>query len=302
MEVIKRDYENAIDMILSSKSDDDSELFQQWKNRFVDVDVENREAAEKAAAQKLLPTLKRFMHTESAVVRALIQKPLDYKGAFNAITKTMRMMFMHAFQSFLWNKVASFRIQELGPNVVKGDLVVLVSSEDGADTDVAVSRSGLPSVHIVTEEDVRDNTYTLEDLVLPLIGAKTVDPSNACGAQFDSILEQNKLKREMILSVTDRDYNCAGDYRKLICRPTDIDFELLQYKEELAPLIETDLMKIQGTAAKHAPGGSLNAIHVGFSLPSSSYATMFLRELMKRPTSMAYQSALQLGGGSTAGL
>jgi tRNA(Glu) U13 pseudouridine synthase TruD len=40
----------------------------------------------------------------------------------------------------------------------------------------------------------------------------------------------------------------------------------------------------------------LLAMVVGFSLPSSSYATIFLRELMKRPTSSEYQRELKLGG------
>jgi hypothetical protein len=35
---------------------------------------------------------------------------------------------------------------------------------------------------------------------------------------------------------------------------------------------------------------------VGFTLPPSSYATIALRELMKKPTSADYQKRLQLSG------
>jgi tRNA(Glu) U13 pseudouridine synthase TruD len=40
---------------------------------------------------------------------------------------------------------------------------------------------------------------------------------------------------------------------------------------------------------------TLHAIRVGFTLPASSYATIALRELMKRPTSSDYQSEQKLG-------
>ena len=38
---------------------------------------------------------------------------------------------------------------------------------------------------------------------------------------------------------------------------------------------------------------------IGFTLPASSYATIALRELMRRPTSSEYQSTLRLEGNCT---
>jgi tRNA(Glu) U13 pseudouridine synthase TruD len=43
----------------------------------------------------------------------------------------------------------------------------------------------------------------------------------------------------------------------------------------------------------------LLAMVVGFTLPSSSHATIARRELMKRPTSSEYQRELKLGGDKT---
>jgi tRNA(Glu) U13 pseudouridine synthase TruD len=58
--------------------------------------------------------------------------------------------------------------------------------------------------------------------------------------------------------------------------------------------------KIDGTSTNNKEEDTNNidpliAMRIGFTLPSSSYATMFLRELMKRPTSSEYQSQLTFG-------
>ena len=139
--------------------------------------------------------------------------------------------------------------------------------------------------------------------MLPLIGPNTRDPENECGPMFDRLLKENGLTRSMIDNLKDRSFVCNGQYRKLLCRPTDVDYEVLEYSDELQPLLQNDLMKLDGhqverLVEKAKPGEKrLQAMVVGFSLPSSSYATMFMRELMKRPTSSEYQRELRLGGG-----
>jgi len=259
--------------------------------------------------------LNRFMHSECAVLNSLATHPLDYKKAFSCIAKTMRMMFVHALQSYLWNKVASFRV-ELGPKVIPGDLVFVdqasaeMSVDDHSSDERKEGKTSLPEVRVVTEEDVVKGTYTLEDVVLPLIGINTRDPGNECGKMFDTLLEEHGLTRAMIHNLRDRHFLCTGDYRKLICRPSDVDYEILEYMDELQPLLQNDYMKLHGHKIEPLSGNGdgggeeekkkqrLKAMVVGFSLPSSSYATMFMRELMKRPTSSEYQRELKLGGGS----
>jgi tRNA pseudouridine13 synthase len=93
----------------------------------------------------------------------------------------------------------------------------------------------------------------------------------------------------------------VGDYRKMICRPTDVDFEIVEYFDSHQPLLQTDLMKLKGQEIDIIPKAkdtdkSLLGIVVGFTLPSSSYATIALRELMKTPTSSEYQKDLKLDG------
>jgi len=125
----------------------------------------------------------------------------------------------------------------------------------------------------------------------------------------------------------------GGDYRKLICRPSDVDFEIKRYFNPLQPLLQTDLMEVHNVPVpppvtigrqkqdamvvdnlqhkendacnkndedeKEQPNKKQNTLLgmvIGFTLPPSSYATIALRELMKRPTSNEYQSKLLLEG------
>ena len=89
-------------------------------------------------------------------------------------------------------------------------------------------------------------------------------------------------------------------------------FEVKSYNDPLQPLMKTDLMKVNDVDIT-APtlrtdneeekksqtmddDNTIFGMVVGFSLPPSSYATIALRELMKRPTSSEYQSKLELSG------
>jgi tRNA pseudouridine13 synthase len=298
--VLKGDYEKAVEIIMEPKPEEREQIAgarKAWAERFQAGG--DRASAEKACAGKVVREFSRFMASEVAIVQSLSRKPLDYKRAFSCISKTMRMMFIHALQSYLWNHAASFRIEKLGQQVVVGDLVLV--DENKNDTTDNSTTSGIPAVKVVTSDEVAAGSYTLEDIVLPLIGAGTRDPENECSKVYDDLLEKQGLTRKMLNQLRDRDFNCGGDYRKVLCRPSDVDFEILEYKDSLTPLMQTDLMKINGieldlgTGKEDDSDEPLLAMVVGFTLPSSSYATIALRELMKIPTSSEYQGKLKLG-------
>jgi tRNA pseudouridine13 synthase len=231
-------------------------------------------------------------------------------------------MFIHSYQSYIWNKAASFRIQEGGGmNVCTGDLVLVngheVSHDDnvegkGKSNKTDYSSSGLKGkeVVVVSEADIRDERFTIEDVVLPLVGTKIQYPKNSTGDYYDILLTQDSLSKADFVSIEDKDLSACGDYRKLICKPKDVDFKVKLYKDPIQPLIQTDLMKVQNvelecidldaTLADTPDSKQLEQLIVGmivgFSLPPSAYATIALRELMKRPTAGEYQAQLMLEG------
>ena len=76
-----------------------------------------------AACAALLP---RKMHIEHALVRGLLRcGATAYRCAFDYIPRTTRKLYLHAYQSYVWNVVASARIRAHGLAVLPGDLVLV---------------------------------------------------------------------------------------------------------------------------------------------------------------------------------
>ena len=284
--VLQGDFRKAIDIVLEPKPDDRPEALKArraWQNRF--QDREESPEVEAECAKQTLKAVTRFMTAENSILQSLLRKPLDYKRAFTCIPKTLRMMFLHAVQSLIWNQVASHRVDAVNREaVVVGDLVRPTDDSE---------------VHVVTDVDLAEKRYSIDDVVLPVIGTKTVLPKNETGELFEKLLKDQGVSLDMFRKLQDRDLAVGGDYRKLVCRPTDVDCQLLDYYDGLQPLIQTDLMKLNRQELTILPRRNegdkpLMGMIVGFTLPSSSYATMALRELMKRPTSSEYQKELKL--------
>lgn len=253
-----------------------------WQNRFQNGETAENEAA---AAKRVIKCLNRFMTAENSAMQSLSRYPQDYKRAFTCIPKTLRMMFLHAVQSLVWNQAASHRINMSKTEVFVGDLVI-------------VEKEGSSDVHVVTNDDISNKRFSIVDLALPLIGTKSQFPSNEMGDVLKKFLHDMGVTVDSFKKIQDKELALNGDYRKLLCRPTDFDYEIKEYYDPKQPLIQTDLMKLVGddiVIAPSAEGQSMKiAMIVGFTLPSSSYATVALRELMKKPTSSEYQKDLKL--------
>lgn len=73
-------------------------------------------------------------------------------------------------------------------------------------------------------------------------------------------------------------------------KPNDLKWHRMQYNSDTDALIQSDLEEIR----KEKPivsvdDGQFTALVLEFSLPSSTYATMALREILKSDTSVASQ-------------
>lgn len=87
-----------------------------------------------------------------------------------------------------------------------------------------------------------------------------------------------------------RTYSLAGTYRKIMVKPIDLNWHLMRYNSDTDALIQSDLEEIR----KEQPpasvdDGQFTALVLEFTLPSSTYATMALREILKSDTSVASQ-------------
>ena len=316
--VLKGDFEMACDIIMRTKEHENENCVatrEKWATRFAGVDMEDESSvkdAEMKCAKVVSRELGRFMNCETSIVSSLSRTPRDYKKAFGSIAKHMRSMFLHAYQSYIWNKVASHRIADGGGKEVRvGDLVLV---QDSGLADGGNGTSGLKgkAVKEVNQDDVEMCKYSITDVVLPLVGSKIEYPTDSSGDIYEDLLAEDGLTKQDFDNIRDRELAVGGDYRKVICKPLDVDYEIKLYNDPLQPLIKTDLMNVHNASLECVDVTSdvatlvvdksdedsrkLVGMVIGFTLPPSAYATIALRELMRRPTSSQYQTELLLEG------
>ncbi|XP_050113644.1 multisubstrate pseudouridine synthase 7-like isoform X2 [Malus sylvestris] len=166
-----------------------------------------------------LRKLPRHLVSERAILQCLKKCPGNYLQALRAIPRTLRMMYVHSYQSYLWNHAASMRVKKYGTDqVVLGDLVYckgnetekvteVVSSEcvdeNGDDTldpndlgdiaDTNLPEEKLSLVKAVTAEDIQSGNYTIEDVVLPMPGSRVIFPENDIADVFHDLAKKDEI-------------------------------------------------------------------------------------------------------------
>lgn len=144
----------------------------------------------------------------------------------------------------------------------------------------------------LTEEDISSNKYSIFDVVLPLPGHDITYPSNDIAQWYEDILAEKGLTSAK-LKHNVKTYSLAGAYRKLLAKPENMSWEFKRYNSPTCTLIASDIEELKGVKPdpEESDGGQ-KALILDFSLPSSAYATMALREVLKTDTSVANQQKM----------
>jgi tRNA pseudouridine13 synthase len=113
VEILKENYAGAVDLLLKPREES-------ARNSFL---TETRKIwAETKDANAALDKLPRKYCNEGRVLFGLKDNPNDYVGALGRLARPMRQMYVHAVQSYIWNRLASYRLT-LGDDILVGDLV-----------------------------------------------------------------------------------------------------------------------------------------------------------------------------------
>lgn len=192
--------------------------------------VEPLQQGRYADALELLP---KYCLQERDVLRHLVKHPNDFVGAMKTLPRTLGMLYMHAVQSLVWNKMASARLAEgsrcqpevgdlvseevyqarLRGDVVASSLAPLARLQGEAAEEAAMVGEGeegdepakpkLLSVHRLTPDDPLDQ-FTLADVLLPVPGP---DPDlqyplvQGCTKQdYRAVLEPLHIAEEVLSS------------------------------------------------------------------------------------------------------
>merc|ERR1712071_400863 len=105
--------------------------------------------------------------------------------------------------------------------------------EDKSLEDGGGGTSGLKgkAVQLVKEEDVTEGKYIISDVVLPLAGHNIKYPGGSAGELFEELLKEDGLSKADFAKFgkLDREVAMGGDYRKLLCKPSDVSWSSLEY-------------------------------------------------------------------------
>ncbi|KAJ2908979.1 multisubstrate pseudouridine synthase 7 [Coemansia aciculifera] len=295
--VLKADWKEAIDLILKPRFGDYPDV-----RKAREVWCETRDAK---AALALMP--KKAALAECSVLQALTQKGNvnNWAAAFAAVPRNLRLMYVHAYQSYVWNAAVSQRLARYsitGP--VIGDLVIKApgfsaklpsdsldlpaADEDSADVSSRITPT------LVTAENIRD--FTIYDVVLPMPGWAVTYPKHDIKNTYVDVMKQDGLSPFGLGKHPLKEYKLAGAYRHMIIKPRDFEYEWMRYNDDSKPLARSDSDAIEERPVPQSVvDGKYVALKLKFDLPSSAYATMLLRELMRQETAAGHQTKLSFG-------
>ncbi|GAB0099828.1 pseudouridylate synthase 7 homolog [Sergentomyia squamirostris] len=296
--LLKQQWQLACELILKPRPGDLPEMQRVreawWKDR---------------DAQKALDLAEKQMKAfELDLLRGMIQHgPNNLLSALEVIPRNTRLLYIHSYQSLIWNRIASKRVR-LGLSPLPGDLVLKADAEQSPNVDniellegeeeEAIVEEENPEelskfknmVHKMTKEDIELEKYSIFDVVLPLPGHDITYPDNESGEWYRELLENDELSSEK-LKQKNKTYSLGGSYRKFMAKPANLTWSTVNYSNVHDILLPSDLDELR---KKKMPelSGNQTALILDFCLPPSTYATMALREVLKTDTSTAAQIAL----------
>lgn len=185
-------------------------------------------------------------------------------SAIERIPHELRMLYLHALQSYIWNHVASERIKLGRLKPILGDMI------------------------ICEEPRILDQlNVDIDKIVMPLPGSSISEYPHRY--LYEQVMKDKLgLGLDAFNSNENDKYNLQGDYRKLVVKPLDFQWKLFEYSSP-----DDIFQKFDGTVVSFSnTNGSCTGLKISCKLPSSSYATMMLEEIMKCNTCSEYQKNL----------
>jgi tRNA pseudouridine13 synthase len=238
--IVQGDFEGAVMTYLGSPADGEEPEAHAARKAL-------EETRDFSAALHAFP---RNMSFELAMLNHLSQNPGDFVGCIKVMPKNLQMMFVHAYQSFLFNKMICERMR-LGIPIhepVEGDVVL------------PVNRDGLPD-HERWIEAKADNLDTLRLRATEgkafvsglLFGWESAYANGAPGDIERKVVEAEGVTHEMFMIPQIQKLGSKGSRREMVAPVKGLKWDVAEGKATFE-----------------------------FALNRGCYATTFLREFMKR--------------------
>ncbi|KRZ86884.1 Microfibrillar-associated protein 1 [Trichinella sp. T8] len=245
------------------------ECIKQWKEvgfinyygaqRFGTGPVHTHEVGKLMLHRKWKEAAELLLHPHSNEISECDSKPIVSDDGENnrkeLIPRNLRNLYIHSYQSIVWNRMVSRRVAMYGDRLLDGDLVIR-SSVDAEDEPVFLRKDGM--IH-----------YDKFDLL------------------YEQILKEEGIDVEYFHALR-KEFGLHGGFRKVFVKPSEYPHEQL-VQTDLDRLNSMDEHAVKSDAKEE--DGELNylALVIEFSLPRGSYATMALRELCRQDLSRKAQ-------------
>jgi tRNA pseudouridine13 synthase len=265
--LLRRDYRAAVLAIMAERSFDTPDVAAA-RRRFL-------ESGDAAGALAAMPDNNAY-HTERLLLAALVKRPNDYMNALNSVPRNLRLMYLHAWQSLVFNQALTERVRRHGYAPCAGDLVWL-------DAAAGTARH-------LTADDIAANTHTLSDILLPVIGHATLLPANDIADVYRTAIGNDRLDMSSFEANFHAAYDLAGVYRTVVARPAHFEWRIARYSDASVPLIRTPFHPADAPLGDD-PAGAHRALVLSFHLQPSTYATMLYRELTRSASGKEAQRA-----------
>jgi len=245
--IVKGDFRKAAMLFLTETSPYEHPESQQAREELRDTqDIKNA-----------LGVFPKTLHYERLMLKHLAKKQDDFAGAFKRLPMKLRLLFPQAYQSYLFNRFLSGRIREELP----------LNEARVGDYAVSLERSGIPNVMMsrnVNVETLEEINVAIEKgkmrLALPLIGFKRRTSDGVQGEIEKKVMSAEGIAPEEFQ---------VNDMPEMAVRG--------ELRTALVPLNDFRLDEISLDSANP----SKRLARMRFTLQRGSYATVFLRELMK---------------------
>ncbi|KAF8745972.1 hypothetical protein AX14_004266 [Amanita brunnescens Koide BX004] len=299
--LLKSEWQKAVSLILSVRPGEHPDVTAAREAWLKDRDIDR--------ALELLP---RRVVAERCILESFKKQKGDTRnamGALSTIPRNLRLMYVHAYQSYVWNAIVSERIRLYGAErPVVGDLVFESESDsqnsdpeyepdeafEPESTTSSEKRSrkpwSPPRIKTLTEEDM--GKYSIFDVIMPLPGTDVAYPGGTLGEKYREFLRVDGLDPENFTR-KQREYTLRGSYRAMLHLPKEMTWSVLRYTDPNVALAQADEDNLLGFDAPVTDvNGAFMALQIGLRLGTAAYATMALREITKTDTSSHHQMAL----------
>jgi tRNA pseudouridine13 synthase len=245
--MVQGDLEEAAMLFLAKPSPDEHP-----KSRQVRMELQNNQNFKQALQD--FPVQLRY---ERLMLAHLVEEAGDFAGAFRQLPLKLRMLFLQAYQSFLFNRFLSERIKS----------GFSLSKAEAGDYVVNVERSGLPMIRtgkIVDAPSVKEVNGLIKAgkmrVALPIVGVKQKLSQGAVGELQKRILEAEDMEAQNFWISDLPEISGRGELRAVVSPVRNF---------------------AAGAVSADADDAKKRQAGLEFMLLRGSYATVLLREIMK---------------------